>query len=88
MDRSAEGGRFCCKFVCATTVRHLKIIILCVLQHDSENWSLIIREEHRLRVFENRVMRRIFGLKMEKITGSLRNLHKDKLQNLHILTHY
>jgi hypothetical protein len=44
-----------------------------------EFWSLTLREEHRLRVFENRVLRGIFGLKMDKITGDLRRLHKEEL---------
>jgi PAS domain-containing protein len=37
-----------------------------------ETWSLIVREEHRLRVFENRVLRRIFGQKRDEVTGGLR----------------
>jgi len=38
-----------------------KIIILSVVLYGYETWSLILREEHRLRVFENRILRRIFG---------------------------
>jgi hypothetical protein len=45
-----------------------------------ENWSLILREEHRLRVFENRVLRKIFGLKREE-DGSWRKLHNDELHS-------
>jgi hypothetical protein len=40
-----------------------------------ETWSLTLREEHRLRVFENRVLRRIFGSKRNKVTGEWRRLH-------------
>jgi hypothetical protein len=43
--------------------------------HGFETWSLTLREEHRLRVFENRVLRRIFGLKRNEVTGGLRKLH-------------
>jgi hypothetical protein len=38
-------------------------------------WSLTLREEHRLKVFENRVLRRIFGPKRDEVTGGWRKLH-------------
>jgi hypothetical protein len=47
-----------------------------------ESWSLTLREEHRLRVFENRVLRRIFGPKREE-EGSWRKLHNDELHDLY-----
>jgi hypothetical protein len=47
-----------------------------------ETWSLILREEHRLRVFENTVLRRISGPKREE-DGSWRKLHNDDLHNLY-----
>jgi hypothetical protein len=46
-----------------------KAPILPVVLHGCETWSLILREEHRLRVFENRVLRRIFGVKRDEVTG-------------------
>jgi hypothetical protein len=46
-----------------------KTIILPVVLYGCETWSLTLREEHRLRVFENRVLRRIFGLKRDEVTG-------------------
>jgi hypothetical protein len=46
-------------------------------------WSLTLREEHRLRVFENRVLRRIFGPKRDEVTGGLRKLHNEELHNLY-----
>jgi hypothetical protein len=46
-----------------------KIIILPVMLYGCENWSLTLREEHILRVCENRVLRGIFGPKREKVTG-------------------
>jgi hypothetical protein len=46
-----------------------KTIILPVVLYGCETWSLTVREEHRLRVFENRVLRRIFGPKMDYVTG-------------------
>jgi hypothetical protein len=42
-----------------------------------ETWSLTLREEHRLKVFENRVMRRIFGPRRDEVTGEWRKLHND-----------
>jgi hypothetical protein len=47
-----------------------------------DTWSLTLREEHRLRVFENRVLRRIFGTKREE-DGSWRKLHNDELHSLY-----
>jgi hypothetical protein len=43
----------------------------------------LIREEHRLRVFENRVLRRIFGQKRDEVTGDWRKLHNEELHNLY-----
>jgi hypothetical protein len=46
-----------------------KTIILPVVLYGCETWSLILGEEHRLGVFENRVLRRIFGPKRDEVTG-------------------
>jgi len=48
-----------------------------------ETWTLTLREEWRLRVFENRVLRRIFGPKRDKITGERRKLHNEELNDLY-----
>jgi hypothetical protein len=48
-----------------------------------ETWFLTLREEHRLRVFENRVLRRIFGPKSDEVTREWRKLHDDELHNLY-----
>jgi hypothetical protein len=56
-------------------IRIYKTIIL--------SWSLTLREEHRLKVFENRVLRRIFGLKRDEVTGDWRKLHNEELHNLY-----
>jgi hypothetical protein len=50
-------------------IRIYKMIILPVVLYGCETWSLTLREEHRLRVFENRVLRRIFGPKRYEVTG-------------------
>jgi hypothetical protein len=48
-----------------------------------ETWSLTLREECRLRVFENRVLRRIFGLKRDQVMGGWRKLHNEELHNVY-----
>jgi hypothetical protein len=50
-------------------IRIYKTIILPVILYGCETWSLTLREEHRLRVFENRVLRRIFGPKRDEVMG-------------------
>jgi hypothetical protein len=54
-----------------------------VVLYGCEIWSLTIREEHRLRVFENRVLRKIFGLKRDEVIGGWRKLHNEELHNLY-----
>jgi hypothetical protein len=54
-----------------------------VLLYGCETWSLTLREEHRLRVFENRVLRRIFVPKKDEVTGEWRKLHNEELHNLY-----
>jgi hypothetical protein len=48
-----------------------------------ETWSLTLREEHRKRVFENRVLRGIFGPKRDEVTGKWRRLHNEELNDLY-----
>jgi hypothetical protein len=60
-----------------------KTIILPVVLYGCETWSLTIRQEHKLRVFENRVLRRIFGQKRDRMTGVWRKLHNEELHNLY-----
>jgi hypothetical protein len=56
-----------------------------VVLHGCETWSLTVREEHKLKVFENRVLRRIFGPKRDGVTGGWRKLHNEELHNLYSL---
>jgi hypothetical protein len=56
-------------------IRIYKTTVLPVVLYGYETLSLILREEHRLRVFENRVLRRIFGPKRDEVTGGWRKLH-------------
>jgi hypothetical protein len=64
-------------------VKIYKTIILPVVLYGCETWSATLREEHRLRVFENRVLRIIFGSKRDEVTGEWRKLHNDELHHLY-----
>jgi hypothetical protein len=54
-----------------------------VVLYGCETWSLTLREEHTLKVFENRVLRRIFGLKRDEVVGGWRKLHNEELRDLY-----
>jgi hypothetical protein len=58
------------------------IILYCVC-YGFETWSLTLREKRRLRVFENRVLRRIFEPKRDEVTGEWRKLHNEELNDLY-----
>jgi hypothetical protein len=62
-------------------IRIYKNIILPVVLYGCETWSLTLREKHRL--FENRMLRRIFGPRRNEVTGDWRKLHNDELHNLY-----
>jgi hypothetical protein len=64
-------------------IKIYKTVILPVVLYECETLSLTLREEHRLRVFENRVLRRIFGPKRDEVTGGWRELHNEKLHGLY-----
>jgi hypothetical protein len=64
-------------------IRIYKTIILPVVLYGCKTWSLNLREEYRLRLFENRVLRRIFGLRRDEVTGDWRKLHSEELHNLY-----
>jgi hypothetical protein len=64
-------------------VKMYKTIILPVVLYVCETWSLTLREEHRLRVFENRVLRRLFGPKRDEVTAEWRKMHNGEIHNLY-----
>jgi hypothetical protein len=66
------------------TVKIYKTIILPVVLFGCESWSLTLRKEHRLRVFKNRVLRRISGPKSDELTGEWRKLNNGELPNLYL----
>ena len=59
-----------------------RTVILPVVLYGCETWSLRLREERRLRVFESRVLRRLFGPKRDEVTGEWRKLHNEELNDL------
>jgi hypothetical protein len=66
-----------------TKIRLYRTVVLPVVLYGCETWSLTLREEQRLRVFENRVLRRIFGSKRDGATGEWRRLHNEELNDLY-----
>jgi hypothetical protein len=64
-------------------IKIYKTIILPVILYGCETLSLTLREEHSLRVFENRVLRRICGPKRDEVTGGWRKLHNEELHGFY-----
>jgi len=66
-----------------TKIKIYRTIILPVVLYGCETWSLTLREGRRLRVFEKRALRRIFGPKRDEVTGEWRKLHNEELNDLY-----
>jgi hypothetical protein len=66
-------------------IKIYRTIIFPVVLYGCETWSLTLREERRLRVFENRVLRRVFGPKRDEVTGEWRKPHNVELNDLYSL---
>ena len=64
-------------------IKIYRTIIFPVVFYGCENWSLILREEWKLRVSENMVLRRIFGPRRDEVTGEWRRLHNEELNDLY-----
>jgi hypothetical protein len=64
-------------------IKIYKTIILPVVLYGCETLSLTLREEHRLKVFENRVLRRMFRPKRDEVTGGWRKLRNEELHGLY-----
>ena len=72
-------------FATALYANLLYRILMYVVLYGCETWSLTLREEHRLRVFENRVLKRVFGPKRDEVTREWRKLHNEELNDLYSL---
>jgi hypothetical protein len=89
INRKLESGNVCYHLAQTTLsssllsknikIKIYRTIILPVVFYGCETWLLTLKEEHRLRVFENRVLRRIFGCKGDDVTGEWRKLHNEVL---------
>jgi hypothetical protein len=66
-------------------IKIYRTIILPIVAYGCETWSLTLREERRLRVFENRALRRVFGPKRDEVTAEWRKLHNEELSDLYSL---
>jgi hypothetical protein len=66
-----------------TNTEIYRTISLPVVLYGYKSWSLTLKEEHRLRVFENRVLRGIFWPKRDDVTGECRRLHNEELNDLY-----
>jgi len=64
-------------------IKIYRTIILPVVSYGCETWSLTLREEKKLRVFENKVLRRIFGPRRDEVTGDRRRLHNEEVNDLY-----
>jgi hypothetical protein len=93
MKRRLNSGNACCRSVqCLLSSRPLsrnvnvkiyKTIILPFVLYACKTWSVTLREQHRLRVFENRVLSGIFGPKRDQVTGECRTFHNGELHNMY-----
>ena len=70
------------RFYCIK-IKIYRTIILSVVLYGCETWLLTLREELRLRVLENRVFSKIFGLKRDEVTRKWRKLHNEELNDLY-----
>ena len=64
-------------------IKIYRIVILPVVLYGCETWSLPLREKRKLRVFENMVLRRIFGPRRDEVTGEWRRMHNEELNDLY-----
>ena len=64
-------------------IKIYRTIVLPVVLYGCETWSLKLREERRVKVFENRMLRRIFGPKRDEVMGEWRKLHNEELNDLY-----
>ena len=78
--QNISSSRFLSKYL---KIKIYRTTILRVVLYECEIWSLTLREERKLRVFENMVLRRIFGPRKDEVTGERRKLHNEELNDLY-----
>ena len=74
---------YCFCHVYVAHVKEYRTTILPIVLYGCETWSLTLREERKLRVFENMVLRRIFGPRRDEVTGEWRKLYNEELNDLY-----
>jgi len=76
--------RIFCLLVCypSIKIKIFRAVILPVVLYGCESWTLTLREARRLRMFENKVVRKIFGPKKDEVTAEWRRLHKEEFYDL------
>ena len=77
-----KSGNACCHSSLLSITLKIKVYrttVLPIVLYGCETWSLALREERRLRVFENKVLRRIFGPRKDDVIGEWRKLHNEQL---------
>jgi uncharacterized membrane protein len=85
IKRRLISGNACYHSVQNLLYSRLLSKILLVVVYGCETWSLTLKKEHRLRSFENRVLRRIFGPKWDEVTGEWKKLQNEELRDLYSL---
>jgi dolichol kinase len=87
MLAAIRSRTFCLLICCRKNVKIsiYRAIILLVVLYGCETWSLTLRAEQRLRVFENRVLRRIIGPRRSEVTGGWTKMHNKELDDLYSL---
>jgi len=87
-----QSGNACCHLVknllssslLSKIIKKLqRTVILSIILYGYENWSLTLKEEHLLRVFQNKVLRRIFGPKRDQVTREWRELYNEELNEMY-----
>ena len=84
-QENEAGFKICVTFYFALCSFWFRTLILPVVLYGCETWSFTLREERSLRVFENRVLKRVFGPKRDEVTRELRKLRNEALNDLYSL---
>jgi hypothetical protein len=89
-----QSGNACCHLVKnllssillhkTINIKILRTVILSIVLHGYENWSLTLEEEHMLSVFQSKVVRSIFGPKRDEVKGEWREIYNEKLNDVHL----
>jgi hypothetical protein len=86
IKRKLNSGNYCYHSVQnLEKMKMYKTIVFPLNLQECETWFLTLREENRLRVFENKMLRRIFGPKRDEVTGGWKKLHNEEFRDVYSL---